>query len=160
MNRPTSMNDQSGLLPEFRVGQPNDISRRNSLSVGRALILAADEIASATLPVLILQSGLQPISMCSVTKLRSCKLQSPISLLLCEERLPDGNFRDALGCLRQAGQRTPMIVFSRTAEWENYLEAVRCGAYDCLRYPFRAGELQQIIRVMLEQESLSESENW
>jgi len=48
-----------------------------------------------------------------------------ISLLLCEEQLPDGTFRDALNFLSGTTRHIPMIVFSRIAEWENYLEAVR-----------------------------------
>jgi hypothetical protein len=34
---------------------------------------------------------------------------------------------------------------------------VRCGAYDCLRYPFRKGELERIICQMLEQQPVSHS---
>jgi DNA-binding NtrC family response regulator len=154
------MNDKNGLMARS-LAEPSSakIARQTSITISRALILTADECASATLPGIIQQSGLQPIAIGTIRHLRSYRLNSAISLLLCEDRLPDGTFRDALNVLRGMERRTPVIVFSRIAEWENYLEAVRCGAYDCLRYPFRAGELQRIIfQLLLEQQPFSASE--
>jgi DNA-binding NtrC family response regulator len=131
--------------------------RRSLITIGRALILTADEAAAAILPRVIQESGLQPISIGTLADLRSYHWNSTISLLLCEEQLPDGTFRDALNFLAGMARHIPVIVFSRIAEWENYLEAVRCGAYDCLRYPFRSGELERIICQMLEQQPISHS---
>jgi len=127
------------------------IARRRSMTIRRALILTADEAAAAILPGIIQQSGLLPISIATLAYLRSYHWNSTISLLLCEEQLPDGTFRDALNFLGGTARHIPVIVFSRVAEWENYLEAVRCGAYDCLRYPFRPGELERLICQILEQ---------
>lgn len=121
------------------------IARRSSMTIGRALILTGDEAAAAILPGIVRPCGLQPISIGTLAYLRSYHRNSTISLLLCEEQLPDGTFRDALNFLDGTARHIPVIVFSRIAEWENYLEAVRCGAYDCLRYPFRSGELERII---------------
>src|SRR5262245_21611552 len=150
------MNDNKLRITRSQPSNP-EIARRRSTAIGRALILTSDEGAAAILPAIIQQSGLQPISIATLGNLRSYHWNSTISLLLCEERLPDGTFRDALDFLRGEERRAPVIVFSRIAEWEHYLEAVRCGAYDCLRYPFRNGELQQIIYQMLEQQPFSPS---
>jgi DNA-binding NtrC family response regulator len=146
------MKEKHTFLTEF-MPRPSEtgIARRRSIAFGRALILTGDEKASSSLPGLVQQCGLEPLSLSTMAALRSCRLNSRISLLLCEERLPDGTFRDALGFLRGMAQPIPVIVFSRIAEWENYLEAMRQGAYDCLRYPFRTGELQWIIGRMLQQ---------
>jgi DNA-binding NtrC family response regulator len=133
------------------------IARRSSMTIRRALILTGDEAAAAILPGIIQQSGLQPISIATLAYLRSYRWNSTISLLLCEERLPDGTFRDALNFLGGTARHIPVIVFSRIAEWENYLEAVRVGAYDCLRYPFRTGELERLICQILEQQLFSHS---
>ena len=133
------------------------IVRRSSTAIGRALILTGDEAAAAILPGIIQQSGLQAISISTLAYLRSHHWNSTISLLLCEEQLPDGTFRDALNFLGRTARHIPVIVFSRIAEWENYLEAVRCGAYDCLRYPFRSGELERIICQILEQQLFAHS---
>jgi DNA-binding NtrC family response regulator len=127
------------------------IAHHRSIAFGRALILTGDEEASSSLPGLIQQCGSEPLSLGTIAALRSCHPNSRISLLLCEERLSDGTFRDALGFLRGMAQPVPVIVFSRIAEWENYLEATRHGAYDCFRYPFRTGELQLILGRMLQQ---------
>ena len=127
----------------------SDGTHRSTI-VGRALILTADPTALANLPGLVQESGLQPISMSTIAQLRSYRLNDAISLMLCEKRLRDGTFRDALEFCRGMAQRVPVIVFSRLAEWEDYLEALRCGASDCLRYPFRTGELRWIIGRLLD----------
>jgi DNA-binding NtrC family response regulator len=72
-------------------------------------------------------------------------LDERTALLLCEQVLPDGDFRDALRILAAAARKIPVIVFSRIAGWDTYLQAVKLGAHDCLRYPFRRGELKWIL---------------
>lgn len=142
------MNDKPLFLvssPILREHEPPSRARPQR----SVIILTADENASLELPKLALQCGLEPVSLGRIADLKSCLLNSRVSLVLCEERLPDGSFHEALQFLRSITRSVPLIVFSRMAEWENYLEAMRFGAYDCLRYPFRRGELQWIVGRML-----------
>jgi len=80
----------------------------------------------------------------STVELRSCIRKSDISVLVCEEVLLDGNYKEVLHLSRSVGH-IPVVVFSRLADWDQYLEAIRLGAFDCLRYPFRTGELRWVI---------------
>jgi hypothetical protein len=51
-------------------------------------------------------------------------LEQTFSAVFCSDSLPDGDFRTiivAAGC-------TPVIVFSRLADWDRYLDAVQTGA--------------------------------
>lgn len=110
-----------------------------------ALILTGDEQAGEGLPSLVTECGLEPVRLSSLGELRTGALDERAAVLLCEEVLPDGNFRDALRILATAARKIPVIVFSRIADWDSYLQAVRLGAYDCVRYPFRSGELRWIL---------------
>jgi len=47
------------------------------------------------------------------------------------------------------------VVFSRLGEWDHYLEAIRLGAFDCLRYPFRTGELRWVVNRALQERGMS-----
>jgi len=110
-----------------------------------ALILTGDEQTSENLAPVVTECGFEPVRLGSVGELRTGALDERAALLLCEQFLPDGDFRDALRILTIAAKKIPVIVFSRIADWDSYLQAVKLGAYDCLRYPFRRGELKWIL---------------
>jgi DNA-binding NtrC family response regulator len=110
-----------------------------------ALILAADEQACENLAPVVTECGFEPVRLGSVGELRMGALDERTALLLCEQVLPDGDFRDALRILAAAARKIPVIVFSRIAGWDTYVQAVKLGAHDCLRYPFRRGELKWIL---------------
>lgn len=110
-----------------------------------ALILTGDEQACENLAPALTECGFEPVRLGFVGELRTGALDERAALLLCEQFLPDGDFRDALRILTIAAKKIPVIVFSRIADWDSYLQAVKLGAFDCLRYPFRHGELQWIL---------------
>jgi DNA-binding NtrC family response regulator len=114
-----------------------------------ALILTGDEHASENLPSQVAECGLEPVCLGSVGELRTGALDKSATLILCQDDLPDGDFRDVLRFLTAVARKIPVIVFSRIADLDSYLRAVRLGAYDCTRYPFRSGELQWILRQIL-----------
>ena len=122
---------------------------RNSGHERSALILTDDDHVSGNLPSLVEQCGLEPICLSSIGQLRTGALDDRATLILCDDVLPDGDFRDALRILTAAARTIPVIVFSRIADWDSYLRAVRLGAYDCMRYPFRNAELQWILRQII-----------
>jgi DNA-binding NtrC family response regulator len=49
----------------------------------------------------------------------------PLAVIFCEERLPDGSYRELLTSLPSSPQMYRLIVVQCTGEWEEYLEA--CG---------------------------------
>ena len=110
-----------------------------------ALILTGDKQACENLAPVVTECGLEPVRLGSVGDLRTGALDERTALLLCEQVLPDGDFRDVLRILGTAVRKIPVIVFSRIADWDSYLQAVKLGAHDCLRYPFRRGELKWIL---------------
>ena len=65
---------------------------------------------------------------------------APISVILCDAELPDGNWRYVLA---RAGA-TPVVVFSRFADEELWSEVLHFGAYDLLLLPFDADEVRRV----------------
>ena len=63
--------------------------------------------------------------------------------------LPDGRYSDLLQLQQQSAYNTPVIVVSRTGDWEEYFEALERGAHDFLAYPLIPGELQRILKAFL-----------
>jgi DNA-binding NtrC family response regulator len=65
----------------------------------------------------------------------------PLAIIFCEERLPDGSYRDLLGSVRSSPQMNPLIVVQCAGEWEEYLEALRLGAAEVLRVPLQSTDI-------------------
>jgi DNA-binding NtrC family response regulator len=72
-----------------------------------------------------------------------------LSVVICEDLLPDGRYSDLLQLQQQSANSTPVIVVSRTGDWEEYFEALERGAHDFLAYPLIPDELQRILKAFL-----------
>ena len=68
-----------------------------------------------------------------------------IGLVLCDRRLTDGTYRDALFIARLLGRNVRLVVTSRLADWSEYLEALHDGAFDLIAFP---GQTAEIVRVI------------
>jgi DNA-binding NtrC family response regulator len=89
--------------------------------------------------------GLDLVFAASVEQARAILRGKQIRLVLCEETLPDGSFRDVLRTLQLAGSRVPVVVCSLLGEMDEYLEAMESGAFDFISPPFRPTELESIV---------------
>jgi DNA-binding NtrC family response regulator len=58
-----------------------------------------------------------------------------ISLIFCDRRLSDGSYRDVISMLRASNQPARVVVTSRLADWDEYLEALHHGAFDLISSP-------------------------
>lgn len=52
----------------------------------------------------------------------------PMAIVFCDERLPDGSYRDLVGSVSSSPQMNRLIVVLCTGEWAEYLDALRLGA--------------------------------
>lgn len=114
-------------------------------SIRRVALVGADPETCGIASKLLDGRGLATLRFSTVSDLRKGFAAQETCLLLCEDVLPDGDFRDVLLVSHQVQPTVPVIVYSRIADWSEYLAAVKLGAHDLLRFPFRAGELQWVI---------------
>lgn len=69
----------------------------------------------------------------------------PVSVILSERDLPDGNWKDLLREASRLWSSPELIVASRSADERLWCEALRLGAYDVLAEPFQAAELCRVL---------------
>ena len=62
-------------------------------------------------------------------------------VVFCHETLPDGDFRGVVSAARPI----PVVVLSRFAEWDHYLDALRAGAFDYIACPPDSAETERIL---------------
>ncbi|HWQ02954.1 MAG TPA: response regulator [Candidatus Nitrosotenuis sp.] len=72
--------------------------------------------------------------------------ERPVWLIFCDEELADGDFRDVLRAAKTSGGRVPVVISTRNDDWDNYLEALRLGAFDYLVGPFSAADVELLVR--------------
>ena len=71
--------------------------------------------------------------------------QEPVALVVCEDSLRDGSYRDLLPVARAAKDDVPVVVTSPVDNPEEYLEAMKLGAFDYVADPFTRAELDRIV---------------
>jgi DNA-binding NtrC family response regulator len=131
------------INPEMN-GLKNPSAARESSGL-RVLVTVADSRNRHEIAATMVRCGLQPIPLSTVAESRQVLAQQPVSLVLCEEMLADGSYREILREMDSIATKAPVIVVSRLADWDRYLEAMRWGAFDYLAYPCRPIEVESIV---------------
>ena len=128
------MKETTLFYPGGEATHSSNTALRHGRNEGRkALMLATDIGASQCIGEALDRCGFEPVLLSTVAELRSWIRKSDISVLVCEEVLRDGNYKEVLRLSRGVGGHIPVVVFSRLGGWDHYLEAIRLGAFDCLR---------------------------
>jgi DNA-binding NtrC family response regulator len=85
----------------------------------------------------------------SLEQAREALALRSFSVVFCEERLPDGSYRELLRHVQSAPEDMRFVVMLCTGEWEEYLEALRLGAEEVLRCPLQPTDIDlALIHVM------------
>jgi len=81
------------------------------------------------------KEGYETVCASRVSECEDALKTQNISLIFCDRRLSDGNYRDIISALRASNQPAPVVVTSRLADWDEYLEALHHGAFDLISSP-------------------------
>jgi DNA-binding response OmpR family regulator len=68
-------------------------------------------------------------------------------VVLCDQVLVDGDWRDLLQDLQREETMPPLIVSSRLADDRLWAEVLNLGGYDLLMKPFTAVEVSRVVRL-------------
>jgi DNA-binding NtrC family response regulator len=110
------------------------------------VLVASSDIEHRRLLVKILDAlNLNVISCGALREAADVLSRQGVDLVFCDEQLPDGSYRDLLAP-RRSVRRTPRLVVTiRTGEWEEYLEAMRLGAFDAVRRPLHPTDIEMVV---------------
>jgi DNA-binding NtrC family response regulator len=145
LSRPTSHN-----LNRISAPLTQDVAIVNSPN---ALVVSADYKIGSILGETLLLCGIAPTLANSILASRNHLAVGNLSVVLCQDYLPDGRYSEVLRLNQQTSLSVPVIVISRTGDWKDYFTAIDLGAYDFLAYPLIPGELQRILRGVLARHS-------
>jgi hypothetical protein len=122
-------------------------SEVDALKAKPVLVISDHEECGDRVAHAIRKRGLQAVVCSRLSDARFLLARTGFSLVLANDSLPDGDLRAVIG----AAAATPVIAFSRAADWDAYLYATRHGAIDCMACPSGFGETEEISRDALQE---------
>jgi len=114
----------------------------------QVLVASSDVERRATLAKILGECGLEPVFASNLEEVRIVLLQSSVHLVFCEDNLPEGDFREILRLAKATRPEAQVVVSSFLGGWDEYLEAMRLGAFDFIAPPYRSAEILSIVKVV------------
>jgi DNA-binding NtrC family response regulator len=87
--------------------------------------------------------ALNVISCSELDQVQEVLSRQEVPLVFCDEHLAGGGYRGLLSS--DVGQRPRIVVTFRTGEWDEYLDAMRKGAFDAIRFPFQPTDVELVV---------------
>jgi DNA-binding NtrC family response regulator len=76
-------------------------------------------------------------------------LTKPVDIVFCDENLPDGAYADLVHAISDLGTGPRVVVTTRTGDWDLYFAALEGGAFDVIRCPCYARDVEMTIARLL-----------
>jgi DNA-binding NtrC family response regulator len=116
------------------------------------VIASADVEDRRAMVIILAKQGLDPIVAASVAECRESMDQENVGLIFCARSLADGDYRDLLLAAQVAKRRTRIVLTARITGWDEYLDAMRLGAFDVVSAPCRPTDMEWMILQALRDE--------
>jgi DNA-binding NtrC family response regulator len=113
---------------------------------------SADVEDRRTMVNILAKQELDAIVASSVSECRQSMAHENVGLIFCARSLADGDYRDLLLAARASKRRTRIVLTARITDWNEYLEAMRLGAFDVISAPCRPTDVEWMILQALRDE--------
>ena len=110
-----------------------------------ALVVSSDEDVVQELAEITEECGLAAFLAFTVGEGKRILEKKRVSVVVCDDRLIDGQYADILSETARLRLKTPVIVVSPTGDWSDYLKAISAGAFDYLAFPAIPGDLARTV---------------
>ena len=102
------------------------------------ILVASSELENRrALAEILKKEGYDTICVSRASECKEVLETHNVGLVFCDRRLTDGNYRDVLAVARGSQGKVRVVVTSRLADWNEYLEALHHGAFDLIASPGR-----------------------
>ncbi len=115
------------------------------LAAPAILIISSESDHRQILAALVSEFGLHPVCCGKIADAKALMARQGFSTVLCEDTLPDGDFRSAISEMRRLACSAPVIVVSERQDWDFYLTTVGAGAFEYVAFPPEPGELERVL---------------
>ena len=105
------------------------------------LIVSSELEHRRALNEILRKEGYETVCTSRVSESQEALQTQNVSLVFCDRRLSDGNYRDVLAAVQSSRRHARMVVTSRLADWDEYLDALHHGAFDLISSPCQATDV-------------------
>lgn len=109
------------------------------------LVASSDLEGRRALSNLLAKLGVDPLTTSSIRECTEIMATERVGLIFCDRLLADGNCYDLLNASRGRQMKARIVVTSSTADWDEFLEAMRLGAFDVIANPCRSTDVEWMI---------------
>jgi two-component system response regulator PilR (NtrC family) len=109
------------------------------------LIASSDLEGRRALSNILAKLGVDPLTTSSIRECKEIIATERVGLIFCDRLLGEGNCYDLLNASRSGKIRARIVVTSSTADWDEFLEAMRLGAFDVIASPCRSTDVEWMI---------------
>jgi DNA-binding NtrC family response regulator len=116
------------------------------MSIPWQILIASSSLESRrALMQILTRQGLDPIGVANVAECREVMAKQRVGLVFSDPHLADGNYQDLLDIARSSAEKVRVVVTSNHADWDEYLEAIRHGAFDVIASPCRPTDVEWMV---------------
>jgi DNA-binding NtrC family response regulator len=109
------------------------------------VIASSDLEGRRALSNILAKLGVDPLTTSSIRECKEIIATERVGLIFCDRLLADGNCYDLLNASRSGKIRARIVVTSSTADWDEFLGAMRLGAFDVIASPCRSTDVEWMI---------------
>jgi len=110
------------------------------------VVIASSELGNRIhLGGILTKLGLEPICVPSLQDCHESIVRQNIGLVFCDPRLTDGTYTDLLSAYRRKHRKPRVVVTSPLADWDEFKEAMRWGAFDVISSPCRPTDVEWMV---------------
>jgi DNA-binding NtrC family response regulator len=115
------------------------------------LVVSKEMENRKALQLVLEQLSLNVIQCSDLVQASEVLSRQPVELVFCDDSLSDGTYRDLLPPKKQ-GRKPRLVVMMRTGEWEEYVEAMRLGAFDAMRRSWHPTDVELLVLLAMHEE--------
>jgi len=109
------------------------------------VVVSSDLESRRHLAGILTKLGLDPVCVPTLKDCHEHLSGRTAGLVFCDPHVTDGSYKDLLGAYRTKDSRPRVVVTSRFADWEQFKEAMRCGAFDVIASPCRPTDVEWMV---------------
>jgi DNA-binding NtrC family response regulator len=109
------------------------------------LVLSAELEDRLALSRILETQDLEPICSATLQEALETLHKETVGLVFCGKNLPDGSYKDVLAAVRGLKSRVRVVVTSHQSDWDEYLDAMRSGAFDVIAVPCRPTDVEWMV---------------
>ena len=94
---------------------------------------------------ILLGQDVDPICISTLRECHEALAKNRVGLVFCDPHVSDGTYQDLLAAYRLTDHKPRVVVTSRCADWEEFKEAMRWGAFDVISSPCRPTDVEWML---------------